>query len=63
MAEEAVSNKTTSDIGIITQKLADGGEKDAMKYLSLGTVHREELLTQAIQCALAPIQFPNRYQK
>lgn len=62
LAEEALLDKTTTDVGVIVQTLA-GGEKDTMKYLSEGTVPREELLVQAIQCALVPIRFPNRYQK
>src|SRR5665213_1464250 len=63
IAQKASSDKTNTDIGIIVQGLAGGGEKDAMKYLSEGTVHREELLTEAIECAFAPIRFPNRYQE
>jgi inosine/xanthosine triphosphatase len=63
IAEKAASDKTNTDIGIIVQGLAGGGEKDAMKYLSEGTVHREELLAEAIECAFTPIRFPNRYQE
>jgi inosine/xanthosine triphosphatase len=63
MAEQAILKKTEFDIGQIVQGLAGGGEKDAMKYLSEDTVHREQLLTQAIQCALSPIFHPKRFKK
>ena len=63
MAEQAVLKTTESDIGQIVQALAGGGEKDAMKYLSEDTISREQLLAQAIQCALVPLLRQHRYIK
>ena len=63
MAEEAVQHKTDRDIGIIVQRRAGGGEKDAMYYLSEGNIRREELLSQAVICALVPMRYFARYQE
>ena len=52
-----------TELGEVIKELAGGGEKDPMKYLSKGKVMREELLTQALCCALAKIFFPNRYDQ
>jgi len=52
-----------TELGEVIKELAGGGEKDPMKYLSKGKVMREELLTQALCCALAQILFPNRYDQ
>ena len=55
--------KDETELGEIVQKLSGGGEKDPMKYLSEGTVLREEVIMQAIKCALAPLLHANRYEK
>ena len=51
-----------TELGEVIKVLAGGGEKDPMKYLSEGTLPREELLSQAVHCALAPILFSHRYK-
>ena len=61
MAERTLEQK--SELGEIIKELAGGGEKDPMLYLSEGSVPREQLLSQAIHCALAPIFFPHRYKE
>ncbi len=52
-----------TELGHVIQKLAGGGEKDPMKYLSGDGVPRQELLSQAVLCALAPILNLGRYTK
>ena len=52
-----------SELGVIVQELAGGGEKDPMTYFSGGTVSREAILTQAVCCALAPFLNPERYKE
>lgn len=61
MAERTFEQE--SELGEIVKELADGGEKDPMKYLSGGFVLREQLLSQAVQCALTPILFSHRYSE
>lgn len=52
-----------SEMGVVIQELADGGEKDPMKWFSCDTVNREALIAQAVQCALLEIVFPERYRE
>ena len=62
---EWIVNKTRkqkSEPGEIIKELAGGGEKDPILYLSENSISREELLSQAILCALAPIFFSHRYK-
>lgn len=59
MAKQTINEKT--ELGEVVKKLAGGGEKDPMKYLSAGTIPREQLLAQAIQCALTPFLHAQRY--
>jgi len=59
---ERVTDKK-SEMGFVIQELAGGGEKDPMKWLSHDTIPREELLAQAVHCALLEIVFPERYRE
>ena len=52
----------SSELGEVVKILAAGGEKDALKYFSHDTLKREEILAQAIVCALMPLIFTDRYQ-
>lgn len=55
--------KKDTEIGEITTELSGDPEKDGFKYLSNGTVKREESLSQAILLALAKIFNKEKYQK
>ena len=59
MVERTLERK--SELGVIVQELAGGGEKDPMAYLSQSTISREELLAQAVCCTLAPLLNKERY--
>ncbi len=61
MATRTLERK--SELGEVVKELAGGGEKDPMKYLSQGTIPREELLSQAVHCALAPILNRGHYKE
>jgi len=53
--------KEKTELGEVIRQLADGGEKDAMKYLSKDVVKREDLIAETLKCALAPILSADRY--
>ena len=61
IVREVLAHNT--ELGHIVQKLADGGEKDPMSWLSKGAISREKILSQAIQCALVPILYADRFNK
>jgi inosine/xanthosine triphosphatase len=50
------------DLGEVAQARAQGGEKDPEKWFSESEVDREEIMIQAILCALTPIRHPTRYK-
>ncbi len=50
-----------TELGNIVQAAAGGGEKDPHKWLSEGEVNRDEIIVQAILCALAPLRHADRY--
>lgn len=52
-----------SELGLITQRLSHGADKDPMNYFSNGKIKREEVLSQAIILALAQIFNKNNYSK
>lgn len=45
-----------SELGVIIQKYAGGGEKDPHKYLSGGAIDREAIITQAVLCAFCVVK-------
>jgi len=57
----ALEEKT--DLGRVFQNLSSGSEKDPMRWLSNGTILREHLISQAVQCALVEILCHENYQK
>ena len=59
MVHKTTHNK--SELGEIVKELAGGGEKDPMAYLSKGHLPREQLLSQAVCCALTPLLWEDRY--
>lgn len=61
LANRVLSEK--SELGVIVQELAGGGEKDPMAYLSGNNISREAILTEAVRCALLPFANPGQYAK
>lgn len=57
---EKVKNSNT-DLGFIIQELDPEAEKDPIGYFSSGTFKREEILTQAIICALVEMSNLQNY--
>jgi len=60
VVDRVLDEKT--ELGEVVKRLAGGGEKDPMKYFSEDKIAREHLLAQAIQCALVPLLYHDRYQ-
>lgn len=57
----AVKERDT-ELGVIVQERAGGGEKDPHKFLSKGVVDREEIIAQAILSAFAPLISADEYR-
>lgn len=55
--------RRNSGLGTIIRELAGGGEKDPMKWLSGSTILREQLLSQAVHCALVQILYAERFKE
>ncbi len=55
-------NESRTELGHIVQVDAGGGEKDPHQWFSYGEVSRDEVVMQAILCALAPLRHPKRYK-
>lgn len=53
--------ETGVELGVIVQELADGGEKDTLKYISGGRLKREDALRVAMQSALIQALYPEKY--
>lgn len=51
-----------SELGYEVQNRAQGGEKDPHKWFSDGLVSRDEVVEQAILCAMSPLLYPERNQ-
>lgn len=61
MVEEARTQGI--ELGEVARELTGGGEKDLVTALSNGFVLREELIGQALRCALVPVLFSDRYNE
>ncbi|MFZ3043770.1 MAG: inosine/xanthosine triphosphatase [Minisyncoccia bacterium] len=61
MVTRTLGRKT--DLGEIVRELARGSEKDVQDYLSNGSVLREQIISQAVYCAFAPLLNSTRYQE
>ncbi len=51
-----------SELGVIVQERAGGGEKDPHKFLSKGVLDRESIIAQAILSAFTVIISPDEYR-
>jgi non-canonical (house-cleaning) NTP pyrophosphatase len=51
-----------SELGVIVQKRAGGGEKDPHKFLSKGVLDRESIITQAVLSAFAVVINADEYR-
>ena len=61
-AVEEIRAKNT-ELGHVVQRRAGGGEKDPHIYFSNKSVKREQVIEQAVLCALSPIICAARYQE
>lgn len=60
MVEEIKREDT--ELGVVIQKLASGGEKDALSYLTKGSLGREDVIAHAVRAAFAPLIRPDEYR-
>lgn len=51
----------SSELGIVVQSVAGGGEKDPHKWLSNGTLPRDQVVVHAVMAALLPVLQTERY--
>ena len=51
-----------SELGVIVQKRAGGGEKDPHKYLSQGVLDRQSIIAQAVLCAFTVLISADEYR-
>lgn len=51
-----------SELGYEVQNRAQGGEKDPHAWFSDGLVNRDEIVRDAILCAMTPLLYPERNQ-
>lgn len=55
-------HRTGTELGVLVEQRAGGGEKDPMKYFSRGLLSREEILSQAIVSAFMEVLHRTLYQ-
>jgi inosine/xanthosine triphosphatase len=53
--------KRSSELGMVVQELANGGEKDPHNYFSEKSIKRDLVIQEAVTCALVPYIYQHRY--
>ncbi|MBU6490856.1 DUF84 family protein [Patescibacteria group bacterium] len=61
MKTRAIEQK--SCLGRVARELAGGGEKDPERYLSQESILREQIISQAVLCALVPLLHCSRFRE